>query len=424
MIKVGVAIMGYGTVGSGTYKILVERRKKIAEEYGVDVEVRAILERDYDRAVAIGAPADLVVTNLDDILMNSDIQIVAECIGGVNPVLGFLTKCLEAGKSIVTANKEMLSKHFADLEKAAAKTGAGIYFEATCVGGVPIIRTLTQAMQANNILELKGIINGTTNYILTRMTAEGASYEDVLADAQKLGYAEANPSADVDGYDATYKLGILSSLAFNKYLPINLIYREGISDIKPEDINYGKQFGYVIKLLAITKRIGDKIEARVHPVMLKASHPLANVSDSFNAVFLVGDNVEDIMLYGRGAGSLPTGSAVVSDIVFAARQHEHARYQEMLTSFVNKDIIDNFKSEYYLRLTVKDVQGVLAQIANVLSKNKISVTSMRQDSGEGGNVQMIFFTHKAQELDINNALAELENMPHVVKIESKIRVER
>lgn len=423
MIKVGVAILGFGTVGSGTYNILIERRKQIALEYGVDVEVRAILERDFDRAVAIGAPAELVVTNLDDILVDGDISIVAECIGGVNPVLGFLTKCLEAGKSIVTANKEMLSKHFADLERAAAKTNAGIYFEATCVGGVPIIRTLTQAMQANKILELKGIINGTTNYILSRMTAEGASYDDVLADAQRLGYAEANPSADVDGYDAMYKIGILSSLAFNKYLPINLIYREGITDIKIADIEYAKQFGYVIKLLAIAKQIGGKIEARVHPVMLKCDHPLSNVLGSFNAVFLKGDNVEDIMLYGRGAGSLPTGSAVVSDIVFAARQQEHARYQEMLTSFDKSEIITDFESEYYLRLSVKDVAGVLAKIASILSVNGVSITNMRQDAGEG-NVQMIFFTHKAKESNVNNALNEIKQLSQVINVEAKIRVEK
>lgn len=423
MIKVGVAILGFGTVGSGTYNILIERRKQIALEYGVDVEVRAILERDFDRAVAIGAPAELVVTNLDDILVDGNISIVAECIGGVNPVLGFLTRCLEAGKSIVTANKEMLSKHFVDLEKAAAKTKAGIYFEATCVGGVPIIRTLTQAMQANKILELKGIINGTTNYILSRMTAEGASYDEVLADAQRLGYAEANPSADVDGYDAMYKIGILSSLAFNKYLPINLIYREGITDIKIADIEYAKQFGYVIKLLAIAKQIGDKIEARVHPVMLKCDHPLSNVLGSFNAVFLKGDNVEDIMLYGRGAGSLPTGSAVVSDIVFAARQQEHARYQEMLTSFDKSEIITDFESEYYLRLSVKDVAGVLAKIASILSVNGVSITNMRQDAGEG-NVQMIFFTHKAKESNVNNALNEIKQLPQVINVEAKIRVEK
>lgn len=423
MIKVGVAILGFGTVGSGTYNILIERRKQIALEYGVDVEVRAILERDFDRAVAIGVPAELVVTNLDDILVDGNISIVAECIGGVNPVLGFLTRCLEAGKSIVTANKEMLSKHFVDLEKAAAKTNAGIYFEATCVGGVPIIRTLTQAMQANKILELKGIINGTTNYILSRMTAEGASYDEVLADAQRLGYAEANPSADVDGYDAMYKIGILSSLAFNKYLPINLIYREGITDIKIADIEYAKQFGYVIKLLAIAKQIGDKIEARVHPVMLKCDHPLSNVLGSFNAVFLKGDNVEDIMLYGRGAGSLPTGSAVVSDIVFAARQQEHARYQEMLTSFDKSEIITDFESEYYLRLSVKDVAGVLAKIASILSVNGVSITNMRQDAGEG-NVQMIFFTHKAKESNVNNALNEIKQLPQVINVEAKIRVEK
>ena len=311
MKSVGIAILGFGTVGGGTYNILAERKERIKEEYGVDITVKAIYVRNPKKAIANGAPQELVTSNFDDIITNSSIDIVAECIGGIEPAKTFLIESLKAGKNIVTANKELFAKHWGELEKYAQETKAGMYFEATCGGGIPVIRTLTQAMQANTLLQIKGIINGTTNYILTRMSNEGASYADVLADAQALGFAEADPTADVEGYDASYKLSILSSLAFNRFLPVELIYREGISNVQAEDIAIGKQLGYTIKLLAIAKLIDGKIEARVHPVFLKNSHPLASVSGSFNGVFLVGDNVGDIMLYGRGAGSLPTGSAEI-----------------------------------------------------------------------------------------------------------------
>lgn len=424
MKKVGVAILGFGTVGRGTYEILIERRAQIAEEYGIDIMVKAICEKYTERAIQNGAPEDILTDDIHDIVSNPDIEIVAECIGGIEPAKSYLLAALSAGKSIVTSNKELFAKHWQELENTAAKTKAGLYFEATCAGGVPIIRTLTQAMQANRMLEIKGIINGTTNYILTRMSREGASYEDVLADAQALGFAEANPSADVDGFDACYKLSILSSLAFNKFLPMELIYREGISEIKIEDINIGKTLGYTVKLLAIAKQQADgRIEARVHPVFMKNNHPLANVNDSFNAIFLVGDNVGDIMLYGRGAGKLPTGSAVVSDIVFCARQLEHARYQEINKKFTEKEIIKDFSSDYYLRMTVLDQSGVLAKITSVFARCNISISMMRQDQGED-TVQVIFVTHKSNDTDMKNALAELQAYKEVERIDALIRVEK
>ena len=243
-----------------------------------------------------------------------------ESFGGIEPAKSFLVQCLLAGKSIVTANKEMFSQYWHELESAAKKGKAGVYFEASCVGGVPVIRTLTESMQGNNIKCIMGIVNVTTNYILSKMADEGLEYETVLKEAQKLGYAEANPTADVDGYDSMYKLSILSSLAFHTKVPIDKIYREGISNISKLDIEYGKKFGYTLKLLAIGKKENGKIEARVHPAFIPSDHPLAAVKESFNAVHIVGDNVGDIMLYGRGAGDLPTGSAIVSDIVFASLQ--------------------------------------------------------------------------------------------------------
>lgn len=423
MKSIGIAILGFGTVGSGTYNILTERREQMKIEYGVDITVSAILVRNTHKAIANGAPQELVTECLDDVLSNPSIDIVAECIGGIEPAKTYLVESLKCGKTIVTANKELFAKHWGELEQQASKTNAGLYFEATCGGGIPIIRTLTQAMQANTILQIKGIINGTTNYILSRMSDEGASYDDVLRDAQALGFAESDPTADVEGYDASYKLSILSTLAFNRFLPVENIFREGISNIQIEDINIGKKLGYTIKLLAIAKLIDGKIEARVHPVFLKNSHPLASVSGSFNAVFLVGDNVGDIMLYGRGAGSLPTGSAVVSDIVFAARQLEHARYAEVDDVIKKSEVISDFTSDYYLRMTVLDVQGVLSQITSIFASNNVSITSMRQDSGDGV-VSIVFVTHRSNENSIKKAISELNALSEVQAVNALIRVEK
>lgn len=423
MKKIGVAILGFGTVGSGTYNILTERREQIKVEYGVDITIKAILVRNVNKAISNGAPSELVTNNLDDVISNPSINIVAECIGGIEPAKTYLIESLKAGKTIVTANKELFAKHWGELESYAEKTKAGLYFEATCGGGIPVIRTLTQAMQANTILQIKGIINGTTNYILSRMSDEGASYEEVLKDAQALGFAEADPTSDVEGYDASYKLAILSSLAFNRFLPVEHIYREGISNIQAEDIAIGKELGFTVKLLAIAKLIDGKIEARVHPCFLKNSHPLASVSGSFNAIFLVGDNVGDIMLYGRGAGSLPTGSAVVSDIVFAGRQLAHARYSEINDVIKKSEIITDFTSDYYIRMTVLDVQGVLSQITSIFANNNVSITRMRQDAGEG-IVSIIFVTHKSNENNIKKAIEEINELSEVQAVNALIRVEK
>lgn len=423
MKKVGVAILGLGVVGGGTARILIDRRQQIKEEYGVDVEITAVLDLRKERVLDLGLDLKILASSMDEIALNPNVDIVVECMGGLEPAKSFLLKALEAGKSIVTSNKEMFCKSWPELETAAAKTGAGLYYEATTGGGMPIIRTMTQAMQANNILEIKAIINGTTNYILTRMSQEGASYQEILKDAQALGYAEANPVADVEGYDSSYKLSILSSLAFNKRLPVDLIYREGITKITAEDIAIGKELGYVVKLLAIAKQKEGKIEARVHPVFLSKDHPLANVNDAFNAVFIVGDAVGDIMLYGRGAGALPTGSAIVSDVVFCARQEVHARYGEMNTSMTASDIIEDFESDYYLRLNARDVSGVIADIAGVFKKHNVSISQMRQDRNNE-IIPIIFVTHKTREKAMKAAVEEIAALKNVVSVENLIRVEK
>lgn len=423
MKKVGVAVLGLGVVGGGTCRILLERKKQIAEEYGVDIDIAAVLDRVPERVTNLGLDLSILAKDIDEICDNPNVDIVVECMGGSEPARTFLIKALESGKSIVTSNKEMFAKFWPDLETAAQKTGAGLYYEATTGGGMPIIRTMTQAMQANGIQEIKAIINGTTNYILTRMTEEGADYQDILKDAQALGYAEANPVADVEGYDSSYKLSILSSLAFNKRVPVDIIYREGITKITAVDIKIAKEMGFVIKLLAIAKQRGDKIEARVHPVFLPKNHPLANVNGAFNAVFVVGDAVGDIMLYGQGAGALPTGSAIVSDIVFCARQVEHARYPEMFNVMTQDQIVSDFESDYYLRLNARDVSGVIADIASVFKKYKVSISQMRQDESKEV-IPVIFITHKTTEKAMKQAIEEIKSLPNVLSVENVIRVEK
>lgn len=423
MKKVGVALLGLGTVGGGTYRILQANHDAIKKNDGIDIEIRHILERNADKAMALGVNMDIVGTDIDKVIADDEVSIVAEFFGGIEPAKSYLIKCLLAGKSIVTANKELFSKHWSELEAAAKKGKAGLYFEASCVGGVPIIRTLTESMQGNNITSLMGIVNGTTNYILSKMADEGSDYSTALCEAQRLGYAEANPTADVDGYDSTYKLSILSSLAFRTKVPVGKIYREGISGISKEDIEYGKRFGYTLKLLAIAKKVNGKIEARVHPAFIPSNHPLASVKGSFNAVHIVGDNVGDIMLYGRGAGDLPTGSAIVSDIVFAAGQKKH-KY----APFKNVDALpstrfsDNFYCDYYIRMSVRDEEGVLAKIAGVFANNHVSINTMIQESADGA-AEIIFLIHKTGENNIKKALAGIEKLPCTIKIEAVIRAE-
>lgn len=424
MKKIGVALLGLGTVGGGTYRILMNNHDAIAKNDGVDVEIRHIIERDVSKAEALGADLSIVGTDIDKVVNDDKVSVVAEFFGGIEPAKTFLIKCLLAGKSIVTANKELFSKHWAELEEAAKKGKAGLYFEASCVGGVPIIRTLTQSMQGNNILSLMGIVNGTTNFILSKMADEGLEYADVLKEAQRLGYAEADPTADVEGFDSMYKLSILSSLAFRTKVPISKIYREGISKVSKEDISYGKKFGYELKLLAIAKRNAEgKIEARVHPAFIPASHPLASVKGSFNAVHIVGDNVGDIMLYGRGAGDLPTGSAIVSDIVFAAKQAKPQYAPFKNTEKVSDSgFSSNFYCNYYLRMKVKDEEGVLAKIAGVFGKNHVSINTMIQES-DGENAKIIFLIHKTGEKNVKKAMQDVALLPCVESVDAVIRVE-
>ncbi|MFI3228589.1 MAG: homoserine dehydrogenase [Bacillota bacterium] len=423
MKKIGVALLGLGTVGGGTYKILTENREYIKKTQGIDLEIMHILEKNMDRVRELGIDESIVSCDINNITNNKDISIVAEFFGGIEPAKTFLIASLKAGKSIVTANKELFSKNWSEMEVAAKEGNAGLYFEASCVGGVPIIRTLTAGLQGDKILSIMGIFNGTTNYILSKMADEGLEYADVLAEAQRLGYAEANPSADVDGFDSTYKLSILSTLAFQKKVPIDKIYREGISKIERQDIEIGKEMGYTLKLLAIGKNDGEKVEARVHPAFIENNHPLATVKGSFNAVMLEGDNVGDIMLYGRGAGDMPTGSAIVSDIVYCAKQTEHkyCAFDNTVAGVIDEDFNDDFACKYYIRMSVADKSGVLAKIASVFAKYSISINTLQQTQHDQ-DASIVFMLHNTGEKALNKSISEIASLAEVIDVDAVIRV--
>lgn len=426
MKKVGVAILGLGVVGGGTYKILTEHREFYKKTHGLDISVESVLEINKERALSLGIEENRICSNMAEICSNPEIDIIVEVIGGVEPAKSFVLAALNAGKSVVTSNKELYCKYSHELEKAARKNNCGLFYEASCVGGVPVIRALIDNLQGNKILSMTGIINGTTNYILTKMSDGVTTYSEVLKEAQKLGYAEADPTSDVEGYDAAYKLSILSSLSFHTKVPFSKIYREGITGVNPLDIVYGKRLGYVLKLLAIGKNTDNGIEVRVHPAFIKNTHPLAGVNDSYNAIYITGDCVEDVMLYGRGAGALPTGSAIVGDIIYCAT-HDNFNY----STFENTETADaatkfnnNFESAYYLRLNACDRAGVLSKVSSLLSKNGISVSEVIQenDKKSNGTVPLILITHLTREKNVKKAVEDIKTIEKYASVASVYRV--
>mgnify|MGYP006070570477 FL=1 len=426
MKTIGVAILGLGVVGGGTYKILTEHRDFYRRTQNVDISVESVLEINRERALALGIEESKISDNIAEVVSNPNVDIVVEVIGGVEPAKSFVLAALHSGKTVVTSNKELFCKYWYELEKVARRTNAGLYFEASCVGGVPIIRTLIDGMQANVVHSLTGIINGTTNYILTRMTREGLGFDEVLREAQALGYAEKDPTADVDGFDAAYKLSILASLAFHTKVPLEKVYREGIRGISSLDIAYGEELGYVLKLLAIGKNDGgNNIEVRVHPAFIRKDHPLASVGDSFNAVFLQGDSVGDIMLYGRGAGALPTGSAIVSDVIYAATHSEnkYATFRNTQSAEPGVKFVTDFRSRYYIRLTVRDRVGILSKVAGIFSHYNISIVDFVQKGEDIENIPIILITHETGELSVRRAVEKIAQLDDVCEVNTVIRVE-
>ena len=352
-------------------------------------------------------PGELLTTRAEDVLADSEIAIVMEFMGGEQPAASYMLRALEAGKTVVTANKMALATHWDELICAAREHGAGLYFEASVCGAIPIIRAMGDSLQANRITSVTGIINGTTNYILSRMSSEGTSYQDALAEAQRLGLAEPDPTADVEGYDAAYKLSILSSLAFHHHVPVEAVYREGISRVTPEDVQFGREFGLTLKLLAVAKEENGLIQARVHPAFVPDSHPLASVGDAFNAVYVNGHACGEMMFYGRGAGDMPTASALVSDLMVAAKVKSH----RLPAVFGEAErIADDWTCVHFVRMLAKDEPGVLSVLAGLFARHGVSIASMVQKGGRDaqGRVQIVFLTHRASERAVRAAVSEMD----------------
>lgn len=423
MKQVNIGFLGCGNIGGGVWRLLREFEAEIARREQLAFAVRRVLVRDVRKARGGDIPREILTDRPEDVLCDPEIQIVMEFMGGEEPAASYIERALLAGKTVVTANKMALSTHWAELNATAQKTGTGLYFEASVCGAIPVVRALTDSLQANRVEGLMGIINGTTNYILTRMAREGSAFEDVLYDAQRLGLAEPDPTADVEGYDAAYKLSILSSLAFHTHVPVEAVYREGITRVTPLDIACGQEMGLTLKLLAVAKRSGDRVEARVHPTFVPSTHPLASVSDAFNAVFLKGHACGEMMFYGRGAGDMPTASALVSDLIKAAGAPRH-KLPEFFGGADGVLVDSDWSSVYFIRMRAQDKPGVLAKVAGCMAGHDVGIASMVQ-KGEPdveGRVQLVFVTHRAHERAVRAALSEVERSGET-SVRSVIRVE-
>jgi len=426
MVKriIGVGLMGLGTVGRGVYRTLQEKASIIEQKVGARVEIKKILVRDAARSRGVALEEGILTTDVNEIVEEPEVDIVVEVMGGIQPALDYSLRALKNGKSLVTANKDMIAVHGRELFEAAGSSD--IFFEASVAGGIPIIRPLKQCLAANRITQVIGIINGTTNYMLTRMTRDGLGFAEALQEARARGYAEADPSSDVEGYDAARKLAILTSVAFNVRVSLNDVFVEGITGVTAEDIAYAHELNFIIKLLGIAKETGDGIEARVHPALLPKNHPLAAVNDVYNAVFVRGDAAGDVMFYGRGAGELPTASAVTADIMSAARNlNRNVSGIIGCTCFAEKTVksMGDTCTRYYIRLNVADRPGVLADIARVFGDNEVSLASVIQKHTTGQMAEIVVVTHRVKERNLQEALKTIGNLPTVGKVANVIRVE-
>ncbi|MDR4474478.1 MAG: homoserine dehydrogenase [Nitrospira sp.] len=430
--EIGVGVIGFGTVGTGVARVLTENAELIRRRVGVPIKLVRIADLDITRDRGIAIPPGVLTTDIQQVLTDPRVDIVIELMGGYDVAKRVILDAVQRGKHVVTANKALLAVHGEEIFAAASRQGIDLGFEASVGGGIPVIRALTEGLAANNIQSIYGIINGTSNYILSRMTSEGQRFDVVLEEAKRAGYAEADPTFDVAGIDSAHKLTIMVSLAYGTPVNFKEIYTEGITALTPLDIAYAKEFGFTIKLLAIAKFSDGEIEARVHPTMVPSASQIAKVDGVYNAIQLVGDAVEDVVLYGRGAGSMPTGSAVVSDVMSIARDMlknatgrvPPASYQPDQRWPLRMRPMEEITSLYYIRFMVLDRPGVLSKIAGVLGHYGISISSvLQQGRKEGQTVPVVIMTHMAKERDIQSALREINPMPYISEPTMLIRVE-
>ena len=424
-----VGMLGCGTVGAAVVRLLESHRDDIERRAGCRLEVRKVAVRDPARARDVPLPPSAFVDDPIAVVEDPDVDIVCELIGGLEPAGALVLAAFDRDKPVVTANKELLATRGRELFDASDAKGLDLYFEAAVGGGIPLIRPLKESLTGERLRRVMGIVNGTTNFILTKMSEEGRGFADVLADAKRLGYAEADSSADVDGHDAAAKCAILASVAFSARVVASDVFREGIAGVTTEDIEFARRLGYVVKLLAIAEmepgEDGDeRIAVRVHPAMIPAAHPLASVRDAYNAVFVEGPNVGELMFYGRGAGGEPTATAVVGDLVSVARNLLAGARGVGCTCFHERTIrpMEEMTGQYYILLRVEDRPGVLAEIASVFGESDVSIKSVWQE-GSGEDAQLVFITHRAREGPFQEAVAALRGLPAVVEVRSVLRVE-
>ena len=419
-----IGLLGFGTVGGGVAQIFQTNAAMMARKIGADLHIKKILVRDLKKPRAVHCDAQLT-TDPAEILNDPEIQIVVELLGGEEPAHSLMLAALQNGKHVVTANKDVIARHGRELFAAAEQHGVNLLFEASVGGGIPIIRPLKRCLAANRITEVMGIVNGTTNYMLDKMTTDGLDFATVLAEAQAKGYAEADPTADVGGWDAARKIAILASIAFGTRVSLEDVSVEGITRIEPEDIDYGRELDYVVKLLAIAQENEKGVNARVHPAFIHKSHPLAAVRDVFNAIFVRGDAVGDTMFYGRGAGALPTASAVCADVMEAAREIcSHSSSHILCTCFEEKRIfsIAETESPYYIRLLAEDRPGVMAAIAGAFGSQQVSLNSVIQKRRVGNRAEIVLITYKVNDADLQLAVQTLAGLSVVNKVSTVIRV--
>ena len=419
-----IALLGMGTVGGGVYEIIEKQKEEMPFKIGAALEVVKVLVRNKAK-YADRIPAEKLTDVWEDVIGDDSIDIVVEVMGGIEPARTYIKAALEKGKHVVTANKDLMAMHGHELLELAGEHHCDLLFEAAVAGGIPIIRPLKQCLAGNNITEIMGIINGTTNFILTKMKEDGMDFGEALQLATDLGYAEADPTADIEGYDAGRKLAIMASIAFHTSVTFDDVFTEGITKITAKDMRYAKEMGCSIKLLGIAKNTETGIEVKVHPTMIPENHPLAAVNDSFNAVFVHGDAVDDAMFYGRGAGALPTASAVVGDIMDVARNMLfHCNGRIGCSCYKNLPIkqIGDTTSRYYIRMRLEDRAGTLAAMAGVFAENDASIAILLQKETIENDAEIVVVTHEVAEKKFMDAIKKFSSMEMVKEISSIIRV--
>jgi homoserine dehydrogenase len=420
---VRVGLLGCGHVGAPLVRLIEDNADLIEQRAGVHLEVSRVAVRNLARERDVPLPASRFTNDAESVVADPDVDIVVEVIGGVEPARTLVTEALKSGKPVVTANKELLANVGKELFETAEGAGVDLLFEASVAGGIPLMRPLRESLAGDRIRRVIGIVNGTTNYILTRMTEEGSSFHDALAEAQKLGYAERDPTSDIEGFDAAAKAAIIASIAFGARVVAGDVYREGIGDITDHDIASARDLGYVVKLLAVAEGLEGDVAVRVHPAMIPVHHPLAAVRGSFNALFIEGDAVGELMLYGRGAGGGPSASAVLGDLIDAAKNLASGGRGATIGVLSRRRVvpIDEIESQFYLLMEVADRPGVLASIADQFGRHGVSIKSMQQ-RGIGDDARLIFATHRAREADLRATVHALRDVDVVHRVGSVLRV--